>query len=254
MTEPHIQLLDDIGREFTRVATEHEARRGRSRLRGLAGTPRRAVAVTVAVGVLLMAGAYAVPPTRAAIDDITSSFAGWVAGDEGQAPGRALRPDDDAPDWLHVEGGRVIAETGGVKLYVVAGRRGQERELDFWLDEGIGFGDSVEGWRERFDEHAVVVLGPTLFGRQDPLDEKGRVPVLGVTARSVKRLELRYTEGPPLVATGVDGGFVILADAWRPLREMVAYDAAGHVLERADVSNLDMRYYCDKEPGTCPTP
>jgi hypothetical protein len=91
----------------------------------------------------------------------------------------------------------------------------------------------------------VGVLGGT--GRARAL------PLLGVTARSVKRLVLHYEDGPPLVETGVDGGFVLVVDAWRPLRELVAYDASGRELERVDVTYLDMRYYCDREPG-CPAP
>jgi hypothetical protein len=248
MTEPRIQLLDDLGAEFARVAAEHERRPRRARLRSYTATPIRALAVAIGVLVLLGAGAYAVPPTRAAIDDLTSRFAGWLGSDEGPAPGRALRPDDDVPDWVtDTDDVRVIAEASGVKLY--ATRDGGQ--LNFWLGEGIGMGDSIEGWRERFDDHAVVVLGPTSFGRRDVLDERGRYPLLGLTARSVERVELRYHEGPPLVATGLDGGFVLIADAWRRHRELVAYDERGREVERVDLTYLDPRYLCDKEP-TCP--
>jgi hypothetical protein len=79
-----------------------------------------------------------------------------------------------------------------------------------------------------------------------------RVPLFGVTTRDVKRVELRYSEGPPLVGDTGDGDFVLLADTWRPPRELIAYDATGRVLERADVSEYDMRYLCEKEPGVCP--
>jgi hypothetical protein len=254
VTEPHIQLLDDLEAEFARVAVEHERAPRGSRLRSLAATPRRTLAVAFSVLVLLGAGAYAVPPTRAAIDDLTSTFADWLAGDEGPAPGRALRPADDVPDWVSDPADvRVIAEAAGVKLYVTRQETEESgTQLSFWLGEGIGMGDSIEGWRERFDRHAVVVLGPALFGPQDVLDERGRYPLLGVTARSVERLELRYREGPPLVTTGVDGGFVMIADAWRDHRELAAYDAAGRELERVDLGYLDPSYLCDKEP-TCPS-
>jgi hypothetical protein len=253
MTEPHIPLLEDLEAEFARVAAEHERAPRRSRLRSLTATPARALAVALGVLVLLGACTYAVPPTRAAIDDLTSRFADWVAGDEGPVPGRALRPSDDMPNWVtDTDDVRVIAETAGVTLYVTR----QETEengtmLMFWLDEGRGMGDSIEGWRERFDDHAAVVLGPAMFGPGVELDEHGRYPLLGVTARSVERIELRYLEGPPLVAKGVNGGFVILADAWRRHRELVAYDGAGRELERVDLAYFDQRYLCDKEP-TCP--
>jgi hypothetical protein len=254
MTEPHIQLLDDLGTEFARIAAEHERTPRRARLHALVASPRRALAVATSVLILLAGGAYAVPPTRAAIDDLTSTFAGWVASDEGPAPGRALRPDDDMPDWVTNRADvRVIAEAAGVKLYVTR-EETEERgtQLSFWLGEGLGMSDSVDGWRERLDQHTVVVLGAALFGPQDVLDEHGRFPLLGVTTRSVKQVELRYTEGPPLIENSVDGGFVLIADAWRRLRELVAYDAAGRELERADLRRDDMRYLCDKEPAVCP--
>jgi hypothetical protein len=201
--------------------------------------------------VLLGASAYAVPPTRAAIDDLAASFAGWFDGDEGAAPGRALRAEDDAPEWVREGGGRLIVEKGGVGLYVTRSETEQGTILNFALDEGVGIGNSVEGWRETFEDNAAIVLSPTGFGRGDQLDERGRTPLLGLTARSVERLVLHYVDGAPLVETGVDGGFVLLVDAWRPLRELVAYDAAGRELDRVDVTYLDMRYYCDREPG-CP--
>jgi hypothetical protein len=138
-----------------------------------------------------------------------------------------------------------------VGLYVTRSETEQGTILNFALDEGVGIGNSVEGWRETFEDNAAIVLGPTGFGRGDQLDERGRTPLLGLTARSVERLVLHYVDGAPLVETGVDGGFVLLVDAWRPLRELVAYDAAGRELDRVDVTYLDMRYYCDKEPG-CP--
>ena len=253
MTEPRIQLLDDLGAEFARVAAEHERSPRRSRLRTFVATPRHALAVAFASVVLLGGGAYAVPPTRAAIDDIASSFAGWVADGDEDAPGRALRPEDDAPNWVSEGGGRVIAETAGVKLYVTRAET-EERGtlLSFSLGNGVGLSGSIEDWRERFQEHAVVVLGPAPFGPQDFIDERGRFPLMGVTAGSVTRVELRYDEGPPDSAAGIDGGFVLIADASRPLRELVAYDATDTELERVDVGHLDMRYLCARESG-CPS-
>lgn len=253
MTEPRIQLLDDLGAEFARVAAEHERSPRRSRLRTFVATPHRALAVAFASVLLLGGGAYAVPPTRAAIDDIASSFAGWVADDDEDAPGRALRPEDNAPGWVSESGGRVIAETAGVKLYVTRAETEESGTLlSFSLGNGAGLSGSVESWRERFQEHAVVVLGPAPFGPQDFIDEAGRFPLMGVTARSVTRLELHYDDGPPDSAAGIDGGFVLLADATRPLRELVAYDASDKELERVDVSHLDMRYLCEREPD-CPS-
>jgi hypothetical protein len=238
-----IKLLDDLGAELARVAAEHDRRRRRS--------PGRALAVAACLVVLIGASAYAVPPTRAAIDDLAASFAGWFEGDEENAPGRALRPEDDAPDWVREEGGRLIAEKAGVGLYVSRFETAQGTVLNFSLDKAVGIGNTIDGWRETFEDKAAIVLGPTAFGNRDFLDERGRVPLLGVTARSVERLVVHYADGPPLEEDGVDGGFVLLVDAWRPLRELVAYDAAGRELERVDLRYLDLRYHCDREPG-CP--
>jgi hypothetical protein len=257
VTEQRIRLLDDLGAEFARVAEEHETASRRFvpprgwRTRRPA-TRRGGVALALVVTVLLASGgAYAVPVTRSAIEDVTGSFAGWAAGDEEQAPGRALRTEDDAPAWVRERGGRLIAETDGVGLYVTR-TKSQDGStlLMFALGKGIGLGDSIEGWRKRFDEHAVVVLGPTPV-RGRPWDRRGRFPLLGVTARSVDRVELRYATGPPLVAGGVDGGFVLMVDARRALRELIAYDAADRELERTDVSHIDLRRVCSDERG-CP--
>jgi hypothetical protein len=114
--------------------------------------------------VQLGAGAYAVPPTRAAIDDIAASFAGWIERDEEGAPGRALRPADDAPDWVREQGGRLIVEKEGVGLYVTCSETKYGAILNFALDGSVGIGDSVEGGRERFEDHAAIVPGPAMWG------------------------------------------------------------------------------------------
>ena len=239
-----IDLLEDLGAEFARVAARHPDRRRRS--------AARALAIAASAVVLLGVSAYVVPPTRAAIDDLASSFAGLFEGDDATSPGRALRPGDDAPDWVRESGGRLIVEKAGVGLYVTRVETEQGMVLNFALDQAVGVGNTVDGWRETFEDRAAVLLGPTPFGHDDWLDERGRIPVLGVTARSVDRLVVHYVDGgPPLEETGVDGGFVLLVDAWRPLREIVAYDASGRELDRVDATHLDLRIYCEKEPG-CP--
>jgi hypothetical protein len=252
MTEPHIQLLDDLGAEFARVAAERERAPRRSRLRSLTATPARALAVAVSALVVLGGGTYAVQPTRAAIEDLTSTFAGWLAEDESDAPGRALRPEDDAPEWVREEGGRVIVEKAGVELYVTRSETENGTYLSFVLEGSVAVGNTIEGWRDTFQNRSVMVLGPGLDRLQDVLDEQGRFPLLGLAARSVERVELHYEQGPPVVETGVDGGFILLTDAWRQPRELIAYDAAGRELERVSLAYLDTRDLCDKEP-TCPS-
>jgi hypothetical protein len=255
MTEPHIQLLDDLGAEFARLAAERERPPRRSRVRPFTAVPGRALAVALGSLVLLGAAAYAVPPTRAAIDNLTGSFAAWLAGDESTAPGRSVRPEDDAPDWVREGESRVIVAKHGVELYVTRSQTATDTHLSFGLGTAIRVTHTIEGWRERFDKHAAIVLGPTTFRSQQDqrwLDQEGRFLLMGLTARSVERVELRYEQGPPLVETGLDGGFILLADAGRRLRELVAYDAAGQELERVDLSYIDTRTFCELEP-TCPS-
>jgi hypothetical protein len=224
------------------------SRGGRNRRRA---TRRRAVVAALSATLLLSGGAYAVPVTRDAIEGVTGSFAGWVAGDEKPAPGRALRAEDDAPGWVRDRGGRLIAETDGVGLYVTR-HHSQDgtTQLTFALGRAIGLGGSIEGWRERFDQQAVVVLGPTSVDGKT-WDKRGRFPLLGLTARSVDHVELQYDTGPPLVEPDVDGGFVLMADAHRALRELVAYDVHGRELERTRVGHIDLRQVCRDARG-CP--
>jgi hypothetical protein len=213
------------------------------------------LAVVLSTAVLLGGGVYTVPATRAAVDGIADQFAAWVSGDSDKAPGRALEPGEEVPTWFD-EGGeaRLIAKTRGVGLYVSRTESDEGPWLWFGLGEGVphAAGDTLERWRERLGQHEVVVLGPVPFRPRDVLDEQSRFPLLGITTRDVKRVELRYFEGPPLVGKTGDGGFVLLPDAWRRLRELIAYDAGGQVLERADLSSPDSRYLCEKEPAGCP--
>jgi hypothetical protein len=252
-----IQWIEDLGTEMARVATQadQESRTPSARPRRLFRPYLRASVSGIAVGLALVlgVGAYAVPATRAAFDDIVDSFAGWVSGDNDAAPGRALEPGDSGPRWLRDVGEtRLIATTEGINLYVKRLDSGNGPVLAFSLNGAVGQADTLDGWRERLSQHEIFVLGYAPFGRQDVLDDRGRVPLFGVTTRDVKRVELRYSEGPPLVGDTGDGGFVLLADAWRPLRELIAYDATGRVLDRAAVSEHDLSYLCDKEPGVCP--
>lgn len=249
MTEP-IKLLDELGAELTRVAADAE-RQGRP-----LGTHlwKRVLAATLGIAILLGGVAYAVPTTRTVVDGVTGSFAAWVSGDDDEAPGRALGPGDDVPSWFNVAGeARLIAKTDGVGLYVRRSDSEQGPYLEFGLGKGAGLiiGGPLETWREQLNQRAVHVLGSALFGPRDVLDGQGRAPLLGLTTRDVERVELRYADGPPLAGRVGDGGFVLLVDAWRALRELIAYDQSGRALEGIDVSGFDLRYLCDKEPA-CP--
>ena len=210
--------------EVRRVLQLDDARRKRG---------RRRLALGLAI-VLAVAGVSAAPPTRAALD---SAF-DWVS-DGAKAPGRALTPRDNVPSWLHADPGehRVLAEVAGVDM--VTSRNGDK----FSVTLGNSFGESrtLDEWREFFGDHAVVLVGPASIGPGQPFDEHGRVPLFGLAAKSVARVELTYAFGPPTSDDDVDGGFGFLADATRPPRALVAYDRNGRQVERRDMSTIDLR-------------
>jgi len=223
--------------EVGRVLAIDRARTARRRTRA-----SRLVIAACAVGVLGI-GTYAVPPTRAAVDDVYSSITGWFSSDEpGAAPGRPLTASVDVPAWVSEARGvkRLIAENAGATLYVV--RRGDQLEIA--LGDSVGLAASVEEWRERFAAKKLVLLGPGGFGRR-PIDDHFRRPFMGLTARSVKRVELRYLTGEPSTQENLSGGFVVLADARRRPQTLVAYDASGREVERVDVSHFELRFCTD---------
>ncbi len=65
------------------------------------------------------------------------------------------------------------------------------------------------------------------------------MPLFGLTARSVARVELTYEKGQPLRVDGVQGGFVLLAEPDRSPRAVVAYDAMGRELGRQLVDDSE---------------
>jgi hypothetical protein len=239
-----IQALDNLGAEIARVAADAKA------------GPRIPKAIlAIGVAVLLIGGTYSVPATRAAVGGITESFASWVSGESDEAPGHALGSGDDVRSWPRADGEtRLIAKTEGVGLYVRRSDSPKGPRLTFGLGEGVplAVSGSLNSWRESLGDRGVVVFGTAPVGRRDFIDERGRVPLLGLTTRDVKQVELRYSEGLPSVGDTGDGGFVLFADAWRPPRELIAYDASGRVVGRVDMRRDDFRYLCDKEPGVCP--
>lgn len=221
----------EIAHVLSRASTP--ARHGRpSAPRRRAAWPawRRLVLAGIAVLVLLTGAGYAVaPPVRAAIDDVTGSFRGWLGGEPSAAPGRALGSGDQAPDFFrdprYTTDPRVIAEADGYKLLAAREPGGSGVEFDLG-NTGVGVGETSA---DVFRDHVLVVLGP---GAAQHADEHGHVPLFGITARSVKRVELTYESGPPLHVDAVNGAFVLLAEPDRSPRAVVARDAAGHEIGR----------------------
>ncbi len=229
--------LEPTDREVANVVARATSRPGplRRRREASVGWSRRRVAAwALTAALLLVGGAYAVPPTRAALDDIAGSFSDWISGDTEAGPGRPLGANEQAPDWVRdprfVGDPRVIAEADGYKLYAAVMRDGS---VEFDLgNTGVGLGFEPNG----FEQRALYVLGP---GSMANADEHGHVPLFGVTARSIRSVELTYESGPPLRLDRVDGGFVLLAEPDRAPREVIAFDAEGNEVAGELVDDSD---------------
>ena len=217
----------DVARVLARAKTPSK---GTLHLPTFAGW-RDLTAPGLAVLALLAGTAYAVPASRAAVDDVADSvagsFVGWMGGDPADAPGRELNAGEQAPDYFrdgawarrHVREPRVIAEAGGYKLYAY---RAQSGSISFDLgDTGFGMGGFTA---EDFKGRALYLLGP---GAMKGPDAHGHIPYFGIVAKAVTRVELTYDEGLPLRVGGVNGGFVLLMEPSRGPREVIAYDRDG---------------------------
>jgi hypothetical protein len=229
--------LEPTDAEVQRVLAIDRSRAAR------APRPVLRLAVAAAAAIALSTALYAVPTTRAGVDDVYSSITGWVSNDGEPAPGRSLTGGDDAPLWVRQANGerRLVAENGDAKLYIL--REGEDK-LSVALGDSVGLTDTVDGWRGQFAEHRLVLLGPGA-----PLARDTLRPLYGLTARSVEQVSLLYTTGEPTSQSGLHGGFVLLADATRQPQTLVGYDDAGRVLERVDASQLHLRV-C-RDPSGC---
>jgi hypothetical protein len=193
--------------------------------------PRLALQALAALA-LLGAALYSVPPTRAAIEGagegVGGVFSGWLGGDHAEAPGKPLEAGEKLPEYMEYlhdsKEPRVLAEAGGYKLYSYIGSAGG---LNFELG-GTGVGMGFESAAELGDA-PLHLLGP---GARPHADAQGHVPVFGIATRSVSSVELTYESGPPLRVSGVEGGFVLLAEPGRGPTEVVALSADGKEIGR----------------------
>jgi hypothetical protein len=196
--------------------------------------PRLALHALVALA-LLGAALYSVPPTRAAIEGAGESvggvFSGWLGGDSAEAPGKQLEASEKLPEYMEYlhdsKEPRVLAEAGGYKLYSYIGSYGT---LNFELG-GTGVGLGYESAAELGDA-PLHLLDP---GARRHADAQGHVPVFGIATRSVSSVELTYESGPPLRVSGVEGGFVLLAEPSRGPIEVVALGADGKEVGRESI-------------------
>jgi hypothetical protein len=192
----------------------------------------QALAALVVLGVAL----YSVPATRAAIEGTGESvggvFSGWLGGDSAEAPGKPLEAGEKLPEYMEYlhdsKEPRVLAEAGRYKLYSYIGSAGG---LNFELG-GTGVGMGYESAAELGDA-PLHLLDP---GARRHADAQGHVPVFGIATRSVSSVELTYESGPPLRVSGVEGGFVLLAEPSRGPIEVIALGADGKELGRESIN------------------
>jgi hypothetical protein len=216
----------------------HDRRPGAARRRW--GAPKLALQALAALA-LLGAALYSVPPTRAAIEGTRESvggvFSGWLGGDSAEAPGRPLEASEkeklpEYMEYLHdSKEPRVLAEAGGYKLYSYIGSSGGLNFEFGGIGVGLGYESAAE-FAAEFGDAPLHLLDP---GARRHADAQGNVPVFGIATRSVSSVELTYESGPPLRVSGVDGGFVLLAEPGRGPTEVVALDAEGKEIGREPI-------------------
>jgi|GEM_PF-5920051 len=230
-------------------ATDEQVRRALEAAAPPPRRPRRRAALGVLLALVVVGGAAAVPATRAGVDSVYDSIAAWVGGDDAPAPGRPLTPADEVPGWLRHWGGerRVLAEAGGAKMIAVRERDGR---LTIALGSSFAETGTIDDYRERLGDRATVLVGPADAAPGHPLDAHWRRPLFGLATNVVTRVKLRYAFGPSTIDRHVDGAFGLLVDTTRRLRELVAYDRTGHVVDRRDLRRLDLRL-CREVRG-CP--
>jgi hypothetical protein len=237
------------------IEREHRGRRARRSRWGSTARFRTAARFAAAIGaaITIAGGAYAVPATRAAVDDVYGALSNWVSGDAGSAPGRPVVSTEDVPSWVATENGqkRVLAAADGQKLFAI--RQGDK--VTFALAD-FGTTATIEGWRTSIDGQKIVQIGPGQFlpnGRHDLR------PLFGLVAASVKRIQFNYADGgPPVSQAGLDGAFAVTIEAGRRPGSLTGYDETDHLIARVAYSSdprmpgyADFRY-CPGAAGGCP--
>lgn len=202
--------------------------------------PRLALQALAALA-LLGAALYSVPPTRAAIEGAGESvggvFSGWLGGDRAEAPGRPLEAAEAErlpqgfeylEDPHDAKEPRVIAEAGGYELYSYIGSDGGLNFLMGGIGVGLGYPSAAE-----LGDAPLHLLDP---GARRHADAQGHVPLFGIAARSVSSVELTYESGPPLRVSGVEGGFILLAEPSRGPTAVIALEADGKEIGREPIN------------------
>jgi hypothetical protein len=226
------EQLDELAeRDAYRSMRPAPSRRWARRWRGSWPPAHLAARLALALGVIVAVagGAYAVPVTRAAVDDVSGTLSSWFSGDETAAPGRPVSAREDVPSWVATEDGekRVLAQAGGEKL--VAIRQGDKLTLAL---AGFGETDSVDGWRRRFAGQRITLVAP---GRFLPNGRHDLRPLFGLLSSTVTRIHFNYADdGPPVSEDHLAGAFGIVIETNRRPSSVTAYDQAGNLVARLD--------------------
>jgi len=200
-------------------------------------TSRRLTPVTRSIAAIFAVGAlaYAVPPTRAAVESLyDSTVAHWLSGEDSTAPGRAARTGEDLPNWLasqqamHGRGEeRVLAEAGDDKL--VALRQGDL--VTFGVADFSETG-SVADLRQSLSGQQIM---PLALGRFVPNGRHYLRSIFGLVSNAITRIQFNYADGtPPAGQDHLNGAFGFMIQTNRRPSSLTGYDDAGRLIARKD--------------------
>lgn len=223
--------LHAFGEQLDELADRDSAHaRRRLVLRGRFA-PAARFGVALGAMAVLLGGAYAAPPTRAAVESLyEGTLARWLTGDEAAAPGQPVSPGDDVPDWLESETARygegdprVLAEANGEQL--VALRQGKNITLGV---ADFSQTSSIDDLRQELAGQRIRLLAPGSFvdnGRHD------RRPIFGLTSDRVTRVQLNYADGSaPAAQDHVNGAFGFTIQTNRRPLSLAGYDKSGRLV------------------------
>lgn len=208
-------------------------------------TGMRTAAASLALVLVVLGVMLAVPPGRSALAAAVDRLESFLGG--GDAPGSVLPSGEpaNALNWLEdaTPGSpRVLAKEGALRL--VAFRQKGSGHFCFSLSRSVTECGDRADWQVRFAGEAIAILTTTRT------DSPERVALWGLATDAVTSVELSYRAGPTLTATVATNGFVIVAPAGRVPEALIARDAGGVVVARADVADLQWRF-CTSIRG-CP--
>lgn len=247
------EQLDELAaRDAARVHRFSAARLARPAASRRLTRVARSIAAVFAVGVL----AYAVPPTRAAVESLyDSTVAHWLSGEDSTAPGRATRTGEDLPDWLvsqqamHGPGEeRVLAEVGDDKLVML-----RQGDLVSFGVAGSSQTGSVTDLRQELSGQQIRLLAA---GRFVPNGRHYLRPIFGLVSNAITRIQFNYADGtPPAGQDHLNGAFGFTIQTNRRPSSLTGYDDAGRLIARKDFvfdrSDIAFRY-CPGIPGCEP--